>query len=132
MDEKVLTGLSLFIIALLSLLTRSINLYIEKVKKEKEEDAERQRRIADEQNDKLNSIKRSMLRSEYLAIYNSQEFTYNEKYIMTRHLIAEYQRLRGNTYIKELDARLVSHVIMSDVEGNLYYGDSNGNESRSN
>lgn len=132
MDEKVLTGLSLFIIALLSLLTRSINLYIEKVKKEKEEDAERQKRIADAQNDKLNSIKRSMLRSEYLAIYNSQEFTYNEKYIMTRHLIAEYQRLRGNTYIKELDVRLASNVIMSDVEGNLYYGDSNGNESRSN
>ena len=132
MDEKVLTGLSLFIIALLSLLTRSVNTYIEKVKKEKEEDAERQRRIADEQSDKLNSIKRSMLRSEYLAIYNSQEFTYNEKYIMTRHLIAEYQRLRGNTYIKELDARLASHVIMSDIEGNLYYGDLNGDESRSN
>lgn len=132
MDEKVLTGLSLFIIALISLLTRSINLYIEKGKKEKEEDAERQRRIADEQSDKLNSIKRSMLRSEYLAIYNSQEFTYNEKYIMTRHLIAEYQRLKGNTYIKELDARLASHVVMSDIEGNLYYGDLNGNESRSN
>jgi len=75
MDEKVLTGLSLFIIALISLLTRSVNMYIDKVKKEKEEDVARQQRYANEQNDKLNSIKRSMLRSEYLAIYNSTQFS---------------------------------------------------------
>lgn len=41
MDEKALTGLSLFIIALISLLTRSVNMYIDKVKKEKEEDVPR-------------------------------------------------------------------------------------------
>lgn len=129
MDEKVLTGLSLFIIALISLLTRSVNTYIEKVKKEKEEDVARQQRYANEQNDKLNSIKRSILRSEYLAIYNSTEFTYDEKYIMTRHIITDYQKLRGNTYIKELDAKLASKVIMSDREGILYNGDYNGDQS---
>lgn len=104
-------------------------MYIDKVKKEKEEDVARQQRYANEQNDRLNSIKRSMLRSEYLAIYNSTEFTYDEKYIMTRHIIADYQKLRGNTYIKELDAKLASKVIMSDREGILYNGDYNGDQS---
>jgi len=48
---------------------------------------------------------------------------------MTRHIIADYQKLRGNTYIKELDAKLASKVIMSDREGILYDGDYNGDQS---
>nr|DAR94978.1 MAG TPA: hypothetical protein [Caudoviricetes sp.] len=126
MDEKVLTALSLFIIALVSLLTRSVNSYIDKVKHEKEETADLQRKYAKEQIDRLNSIKRSMLRSEYLTIYHSGDFTYNEKYIMTRKIISDYQKLKGNTYIKELDAKLSAKVIMSDNEGNLYYGERDG------
>lgn len=131
LDEKVLTGLSLFIIALLSLLTRSVNLYTDKVKKQKEEDEERQKQYVDEQNKRLISIKRSMLRSEYLTIYNSTEFTYEEKYKMTRSLISEYRKLNGNTYIKELDIKLASKALLPEEFKNLHFGGSNGNKSDS-
>lgn len=129
LDEKVLTGLSLFIIALLSLLTRSVNLYTDKVKKQKEEDEERQKQYVDEQNKRLISIKRSMLRSEYLTIYNSTEFTYEEKYKMTRSLISEYRKLNGNTYIKELDIKLASKALLPEEFKNLHFGGSHGNKS---
>lgn len=51
--------------------------------------------------------KRSSLRSEYLQIYNSNEFTVQEKYDMTRPLINEYiNELGGNHYIHGLDSKL--------------------------
>lgn len=51
--------------------------------------------------------KRSSIRSEYLQIYNSQEFTVEEKWEMTRPLIDEYfSNLQGNHYIHGLDEKL--------------------------
>lgn len=51
--------------------------------------------------------KRSSLRSEYLQIYNSHDFTVEEKWNMTRPLIKEYfDKLEGNHYIHGLDRKL--------------------------
>lgn len=51
--------------------------------------------------------KRSSLRSEYLQIYNSKEFTVVEKWNMTRPLVDEYfNKLQGNHYIHGLDTKL--------------------------
>lgn len=51
--------------------------------------------------------KRSSLRSEYLQIYNSKEFTVTEKWNMTRPLVDEYfNKLQGNHYIHGLDTKL--------------------------
>ena len=52
------------------------------------------------------SIKRSALRGEYLSIYNSDQFTQDEKYKLTRDIIREYTALNGNHYIHELEDRL--------------------------
>lgn len=53
--------------------------------------------------------KRSSLRSEYLQIYNSKEFTVTEKWNMTRPLVDEYfNKLQGNHYIHGLDTKLES------------------------
>lgn len=120
LDERVITGLSLLTVTILSSLTANLNLYIDKSKKEKSKEQQRRKEFEDEQTERLNSIKRSMLRSEYLSIYNSTEFTYSEKYMMTREIIKSYMALNGNTYVKELDERLCAHVIMSDKEGKLY------------
>lgn len=51
--------------------------------------------------------KRSSLRSEYLQIYNSHEFSIKEKWEMTRPLVKEYlDNLQGNHYIHGLDSKL--------------------------
>lgn len=51
--------------------------------------------------------KRSSLRSEYLQIYNSHDFTVEEKWEMTRPLVDEYfSNLQGNHYIHGLDEKL--------------------------
>ena len=51
--------------------------------------------------------KRSSLRSEYLQIYNSHDFTVTEKWEMTRPLVYEYfNNLQGNHYIHGLDQKL--------------------------
>lgn len=54
----------------------------------------------------LESLKRSALRNEYLGIYNSNEFTYEQKYGMTRDIIKSYKKLKGNHYISTLDKDL--------------------------
>lgn len=54
----------------------------------------------------LESLKRSALRNEYLGIYNSTEFTYEQKYGMTRGIIKGYKKLKGNHYISTLDKDL--------------------------
>lgn len=52
-------------------------------------------------------VKRSSLRSEYLQIYNSHDFTVTEKWEMTRPLVSEYfTSLQGNHYIHGLDEKL--------------------------
>ena len=54
-------------------------------------------------------VKRSSLRSEYLQIYNSHDFTVTEKWEMTRPLVSEYfNTLQGNHYIHGLDEKLES------------------------
>lgn len=51
--------------------------------------------------------KRSSIRSEYLQIYNSHDFTVEEKWEMTRPLMDEYfSNLQGNHYIHGLDEKL--------------------------
>lgn len=51
--------------------------------------------------------KRSSLRSEYLQIYNSTEFSLEEKWEMTRPIVKEYfDVLQGNHYIHGLDKKL--------------------------
>lgn len=56
--------------------------------------------------------KRSALRSEYLQIYNSKEFTNLEKWEMTRPIIEEYfNKLDGNHYIHSLDSKLEEKLL---------------------
>lgn len=54
-------------------------------------------------------VKRSSIRSEYLQIYNSHDFTVTEKWEMTRPIVSEYfDNLQGNHYIHGLDEKLES------------------------
>ena len=56
--------------------------------------------------------KRSSLRSEYLQIYNSKDFTTLEKWEMTRAIVEEYfNKLDGNHYIHSLDAKLEDKLL---------------------
>lgn len=58
------------------------------------------------QEEMARSNKRSALRNEYLQIYNSHEFTWEQKYHLTREIITAYYLLNGNHYIHELDDEL--------------------------
>jgi len=54
--------------------------------------------------DLARSSKRSGIRNEYLSIYNSTEFTWTEKWEMTRELSHQYFiELKGNYYIHSLE-----------------------------
>ena len=66
--------------------------------------------LISEQDLKLNSIKRSSLRTEYLGIYNSNSFTDEQKYGLTRDIIRSYNKLNGNHYIETLDKELEERV----------------------
>ena len=66
--------------------------------------------LISEQDLKLNSIKRSSLRTEYLGIYNSNYFTDEQKYGLTRDIIRSYNKLNGNHYIETLDKELEERV----------------------
>lgn len=62
--------------------------------------------------------KRSSLRSEYLQIYNSHEFTVKEKWEMTRPLVKEYfDNLKGNHYIHGLDKKLETLYNKETISG---------------
>ena len=62
--------------------------------------------------------KRSSLRSEYLQIYNSHDFTVQEKWEMTRPLVTEYfDNLQGNHYIHGLDKKLETLYNKERVSG---------------
>lgn len=62
--------------------------------------------------------KRSSLRSEYLQIYNSTDFTVKEKWEMTRPLVKEYfDNLQGNHYIHGLDSKLET-LFNKDIKRN--------------
>lgn len=74
----------------------------------------------------LKSTKRSSLRSEYLQIYNSTEFTNKQKYEMTRDLVETYTNLGGNHYIHELDSNLEHYA---EVHPNLVWKGHNEDET---
>ena len=62
--------------------------------------------------------KRSSVRSEYLQIYNSHDFTVQEKWEMTRPLVTEYfDNLQGNHYIHGLDKKLETLYNKERVSG---------------
>ena len=62
--------------------------------------------------------KRSSLRSEYLNIYNSTEFTWQEKWDMTEPLVKEYfNDLGGNHYIHGLNEKMRKHVEEEKANG---------------
>lgn len=54
------------------------------------------------------SQKRSMLRCEYLNIFNSTYLSIEEKYNATRLVYRDYKNLNGNHYIDELDEKLTT------------------------
>lgn len=55
--------------------------------------------------------KRSSIRSEYLNIYNSTEFTWKEKWDMTEPLVKQYfEELEGNHYIHGLNEKMRKHM----------------------
>lgn len=57
------------------------------------------------------SVKRSALRNEYLQIYNSPNFTQEQKYGLTRDIIKQYKGLDGNHYIHTLEEELEESFI---------------------
>lgn len=56
------------------------------------------------------SNKRSALRNEYLQIYNSPHFTIEQKWGITRDIVADYKRLNGNHYIHLLEEELKAQL----------------------
>lgn len=63
-----------------------------------------------EQEEMSRSNKRSALRNEYLQIFNSREFTWEQKYHMSRDLVRDYYDLNGNHYIHEVDEELFAKM----------------------
>lgn len=92
---EVSTAVSLLVVALVGYLTHRVN----NLKEKSEAENKRQCLL-------MESTKRVALRSEYLNIINSPQFTNSQKYMMTRYLIDDYERLEGNHYIHGLDAEL--------------------------
>ena len=98
-NEQMITLYSTSMIALMGYVISQLA----KLKKENET-------LISEQDLKLNSIKRSSLRTEYLGIYNSSSFTDEQKYGLTRDIIKSYKKLNGNHYIETLDKELEERV----------------------
>lgn len=90
-EQAFMTALTTLLIVLMGYLTSKVN-YLKS--------------LADERTESLKSIKRGSLRNEYLQIYHSKDFTYSQKYGLTRDIIKEYKKLNGNHYIRELDTQL--------------------------
>ena len=98
-NEQMITLYSTGMVALMGYVISQLA----KLKKENET-------LISEQDLKLNSIKRSALRTEYLGIYNSSSFTDEQKYGLTRDIIKAYKKLNGNHYIETLDKELEERV----------------------
>ena len=98
-NEQMITLYSTSMVALMGYVISQLA----KLKKENET-------LISEQDLKLNSIKRSSLRTEYLGIYNSSSFTDEQKYGLTRDIIKSYKKLNGNHYIETLDKELEERV----------------------
>lgn len=115
MSNTVQLALSALIVALCYYLKSKIDKLKQKDELEFEENYEM-----------LKSTKRSSLRSEYLQIYNSTEFTNKQKYEMTRDLVETYTNLGGNHYIHELDSKLKTYA---EVHPNLVWKGHNEDET---
>ena len=88
--------------ALLSLLTAGIGYIVTRVKM-----INNDIRLNRKYNTELqHSQKRSLLRCEYLNIYNSPYISIEEKYDFTRLVYRDYKNINGNHYIDELDQKL--------------------------
>jgi len=98
-SEQMITLYSTCMVALMGYVISQLS----RLKKENES-------LISEQDTKLNSIKRSALRTEYLGIYNSSVFTDEQKYGLTRDIIKSYKKLNGNHYIETLDRELEERV----------------------
>lgn len=98
-QQATTTAITVVITTFCSYLTYAINRKI----KADEEYQRRQKELA-------RSNKRGNLRNEYLQIYNSTEFSWEEKYHMTRDIIRDYYNLEGNHYIHHLDDELAIHM----------------------
>lgn len=69
--------------------------------------------------DLARSSKRSGIRNEYLSIYNSKEFTWTEKWNMTRDLSQQYFiELHGNHYIHSLELLMQAKMEEEQKEEN--------------
>lgn len=69
--------------------------------------------------DLARSSKRSGIRNEYLSIYNSTEFTWTEKWNMTRDLSQQYFiELHGNHYIHSLELLMQAKMEEEQKEEN--------------
>ena len=99
LSEQMVTLYSTAMVALMGYVISQLS----KLKKENEF-------LISEQDTKLNSIKRSALRNEYLGIYNSSSFTDEQKYGLTRDIIRSYKELNGNHYIETLDKELEERI----------------------
>lgn len=93
--QEVITSVTLVITTLCTFLVTKLT------QKTKEAEAHQEA-----QEEMARSNKRSALRNEYLQIYNSTEFSWEQKYHLTREIITSYYALNGNHYIHELDERL--------------------------
>lgn len=69
--------------------------------------------------DLARSSKRSGIRNEYLSVYNSTEFTWTEKWNMTRDLSQQYFiELHGNHYIHSLELLMQAKMEEEQKEEN--------------
>lgn len=94
-NQMILTALSSLILAVLAYLNSKLKALTAR--------AETDQTLLKEQ---AESNKRSALRNEYLTIYNSPNFTAEQKWGMTRDIMKEYERLDGNHYLHALDSEL--------------------------
>lgn len=116
LNDQVISSLVTLLLACVGYLVVKVN----KLKADTEANVETR-------NLQIESLKRSALRNEYLGIYNSTEFTYEQKYGMTRDIIASYKKLKGNHYISTLDKDLKEKAENEVTLTNKDEGETNGN-----
>lgn len=102
-NDDVIRVIASLIVAIVS----GVSIRVSQIAKKNREDKILQHR----QETELTQLKLSSLRGEYLSIFNSKEFTIEEKYRMTREIYQDYKQLSGNHYMDELDLKLVSKYL---------------------
>ena len=105
-SQAVVTAFVSLVLGIVGYITHKLNTMSKKI----DLDQQTQTTIAE-------SSKRSALRNEYLAIYNSPMFTLEQKYGMTREIIRDYERLNGNHYLHALDKAMAEKLEGDDING---------------